>query len=391
MQEYVSFWQGLKTGAANGLGGAGPWRYLRYLRAVLTLSAHCYPAGTRKCWSRRIKMVAMSALRAGAVRPWLRAAGSCALLRRVAAARPLMLERPYRPLCEQGMTFHERARIVLDHYGVMHAALPAAVCERIYLGGGFEWSFADGRYVLRLADSGPNPKEGELAFYWIDTAAGACLTQLSFYFTHGYDGRALFVGGLQGPKGEASRELIRASTKACEGLRPKDAVMEALLGLACHIGARRIEAVSRANHVGRQRHTPRDIQADYESFWQEAHGVVLANGNIEIPVRQPVRDIHEIPSKKRAAWRRKQALAEAIRTRVCQDLDTPGVAVAGFGAAGTPPLAHPVPHPAASAAVPPAPGASPGASPDVPPDVPPGVCPNASLGAALRPVVAVAA
>ncbi|WP_223851602.1 MULTISPECIES: VirK/YbjX family protein [Cupriavidus] len=323
MQEFVPMWQGLvRVREGRGPWGTGPLRYLKYLSAMAMLSAACYPAGTRRCWTRRMRMVALSALREGAVRPWLRSVGSCTLLQRVIAKRPGLLERPYRPLGELGMTFHERASLVADHYGVMHATLPLPVCERIYLDGGLTWKFGDdgegetGRYTLRLGDSGPNPKEGELAFYWVDSATDTCLAQLSFYLTHGYDGPAVFIGGLQGPKGEASREYIRASTKACEGVRPKDAVMEALLALAGHIGARRIVAVSRANHVGRQRNTPREIQADYETFWRESHAVDLPDGNMAIPVLQPVRDIADIPSKKRSAWRRKQAMAEGIRASV---------------------------------------------------------------------------
>ncbi len=115
--------------------------------------------------------------------------------------------------------------------------------------------------------------------------------------------------------GETARERIRIATRACEGLRPKDVVMEALLAFAGHIGARRVTAVSRANHVGRQRHTPREIQCDYEGFWMEYHGTPDAAGNVGIPVRQPERDIAEIASKKRSAWRRKQALAQTVRGR----------------------------------------------------------------------------
>ncbi|RZT30878.1 VirK/YbjX family protein [Cupriavidus agavae] len=316
MQGPVSRVQGLFTARAGGRLGFFAGRYLKYLATMVAVSSFCYPAGSRKWLSRRFKWLAMSALRASSAQPWLRAVASCSLLQRVVAARPLLLEKPYRPLGAWGLGFVERARLVQEHYAVMHAALPVAVCERIYLSGGLEWPFAEGRYTLRLSDPGPNPKEGELAFYWIDNETGASLTQLSFYLRFGAMGPDVFVGGLQGPMNEASREWIRAATKTCEGLRPKDVVMEALLAFASHLGARRIVAVSRANHVGRQRNTPREIQCDYESFWAEYHGVPTPDGNLELPVRQPVRDIAEIASKKRSAWRRKQAVAEAVRTAV---------------------------------------------------------------------------
>lgn len=324
MQEPVSCLQGLLHARAGGFFELLPAQYVRYLVTVASVSTFCYPSGSRKWVSRRVRLVAMSAMLAGVARPWMRAAGSCALLRRVVAAKPLILEKPFRPLGALGMGFRERARLVLDHYAVIHETVPACTCDRIYLSGGLTWQFGDGRYVLRLADSGPNPKEGELAFYWTDTETGACLTQLSFYLRRGAQGPEIFIGGLQGPMNEASRDWIRTATKACEGLRPKDVAMEALLAFAASVGVRRIQAVSRANHVGRQRNTPRDIHADYEGFWMEYHGVPLPDGNIEIPVQQPLRDIAEIPSKKRSAWRRKQAMVESIHMAVGSGLGADG-------------------------------------------------------------------
>ncbi|WP_026035176.1 VirK/YbjX family protein [Cupriavidus sp. BIS7] len=313
MQEPVSYLQGFIHARAGGLLDLYPAYYLRYLTSVASVSAFCYPSGSRKWLTRRARLVTLSAVRASTALPWLQAASSLPLLQRVVVARPLMLEKPFRPLGAQGMGFRDRARFVVDHYTLLEAALPACVCDRIYLAGGLKWWSADGRYMLRLADSGPNPREGELAFYWSDTQAGVCLAQLSFYLRRGDHGAEIFVGGLQGPMGEQSRELIREATKASEGLRPKDLVMEALLALAEAVGVRRVVAVSRANHVGRQRRTPREIQADYEGFWMEYHGTLLADGNIEVPVCQPQRDIAEIPSKKRSAWRRKQAMTDSVR------------------------------------------------------------------------------
>lgn len=319
MQEPVSCLQGLRA-QAGGAFAFLPSRYVRYLRTMASVSAFCYPAGSRKWLSRRVRLMLLSAVLSGAARPWLRAAASCALLQRVVTARPLLLEKPFRPLGAYGMCFAERARLLLEHFAVMHETVPVGVCDRIYLAGGIDWSVADGRYTLRLADSGPNPKEGELAFYWVDNESGNCLAQLSFYLRRGADGVEIYIGGLQGTLHADSLAWIRAATKACDGLRPKDALMEALLALAGRVGARRVVAVSRANHVGRQRNRPREIQADYEGFWMEYHGQRLANGDVEVPVCQPARDIAEIASKKRSAWRRKQALADSIRQSVAHGM-----------------------------------------------------------------------
>lgn len=293
-----------------------PLVYLRYLFTVFAVSAFCYPVGSRKWLRRRLRLVGQSAIRWRAVHGWMAAAGSCELLRHVVTAKPRLLERPFRPLGALGLGFRDRVRFVLEHYSMLHKLVPADLCGRIYLFGGIETLQVDDRYALRLADAGPNIREGELAFYWLDKASGVCLAQLSFYLAQGEDGPELFVGGLQGPAGEASRELIRLATKTCDGLRPKDAVMEALLAFAASVCARRIVAVSRMNHVGQQRRTPRVIHADYDGFWMEADGVALPGGNIEVPVCQPRRDITELPSKKRSAYRRKIERAEAVQATV---------------------------------------------------------------------------
>lgn len=131
-------------------------------------------------------------------------------------------------------------------------------------------------------------------------------------------GRRLFIGGLQGPAGAHCPELIRNATRACDGLRPKDAVMEAVLAFAQALGAHRIVAVSQSNHVGRERYTARRIHADYDGFWMEWGGSALPCGNVALPVVQPVRDLSEVPSKKRSAYRRKLERAASVRAVVQQ-------------------------------------------------------------------------
>lgn len=303
----------------------GPLFYFRYLATLAALSAFCYPPGGKRWRLRRIKLIGRLAFRHAAVRSWLQAVNACTLMQRVAMTKPALLVRPYRPLGAFGLGLRERMRTVLEHYRTMSTLVPLELSERIYVGGGLEFPLGEGRYALCLADSGPNPREGELAFYWRDTASGVCLSQLSFYLAQGKHGVEIFMGGLQGPRGENSRELIRESTKACAGLRPKDAVMEAVLAFAGALQVKRIVGVCRNNHVGRQRNTPREILCDYEGFWIESGGELLAGGNVEIPVNQPRRDVMELPSRKRSAYRRKLAQVESIHASVLDRLAAPGV------------------------------------------------------------------
>jgi uncharacterized protein VirK/YbjX len=48
----------------------------------------------------------------------------------------------------------------------------------------------------------------------------------------------------------------------------------------------------------------------------EAGGQPLPCGNLEVPVQQPARDIQDVPSKKRAAYRRKRERVAGIQAAV---------------------------------------------------------------------------
>jgi uncharacterized protein VirK/YbjX len=101
-----------------------------------------------------------------------------------------------------------------------------------------------------------------------------------------------------------------------QGLRPKDVVMEALLAFAAHVGARRVVGVSRANHVSRQRNTPREILADYEGFGRSttARRLRMATSMCRSASHNAI--LRRFLPRSGRLWRRKQALAEAVRAMV---------------------------------------------------------------------------
>jgi uncharacterized protein VirK/YbjX len=133
----------------------------------------------------------------------------------------------------------------------------------------------------------------------------------SIAFTLGMEGGqpVVLVGALQGSNSELAPEVYRRITHALYGMRPRDLLMVTLKLLCGEFGINRIWAV--ANEF-RQHNSPyfgnshKDkVLVSYNEVWAEHGGVELDNGFFEIPATVRHKDMSEIPTRKRAAYRRR--------------------------------------------------------------------------------------
>lgn len=126
-------------------------------------------------------------------------------------------------------------------------------------------------------------------------------------------GPRVFVGNVQGGRPEAGTDgrcLIRASTRAFEGLRPPHVLLAVLRSLSGLWGIAEIVGVAHDNHL-KGHSASRSaalVRFDYDQFWREAGGTRLADGNWMIPPASMTHSAEEIPSRKRAMYRRRAAL-----------------------------------------------------------------------------------
>ena len=140
----------------------------------------------------------------------------------------------------------------------------------------------------------------------------------SIAFTLGVDaGQPLvFVGALQGSNSEAAQGVYRDITHALHGMRPRDFLMVALKLLCGELGIHRIWAVSSNN---RQHNSPYfgdshkgKVLVAYNEVWLEHGGTALDNGFFEIPAMVRHKDISEIPTRKRATYRRRYQMLDKL-------------------------------------------------------------------------------
>jgi hypothetical protein len=157
------------------------------------------------------------------------------------------------------------------------------------------------------------------------TADGLRVCQLSFSFLH--QGRVM-IGSVQGPpvQDDAAMQGIRDLTRAAEGLRPPHLLVEVLRAL-CRRWGLALSGVDPQHHVKKKwHHSVLAVSFDYRGFWTDLGGCRQGNGQWVLPTQRVQRDLSEIPSKRRAVYRRRADLLAALPFQLQNLPDAPTAA-----------------------------------------------------------------
>ncbi|ELX8380908.1 VirK/YbjX family protein [Providencia vermicola] len=163
---------------------------------------------------------------------------------------------------------------------------------------------------LRLVYS-QYPREGDLTLHLLNEM-GDDIYLMSFSF--GTEGQ-LYICSLQGPSTEQSTEQVKSITKQMHGMRPKNLLMSSIYAVAAFFHCTSIMGISNNCHIKRQH-----LKSSYDHFWQECNGVISADGWYHLPLTEPVRDIESVKSQHRSAFRKREALREAMYQSVLGSL-----------------------------------------------------------------------
>lgn len=218
----------------------------------------------------------------------------------------------------------QRLEVVASHFEVLAGQFPAllllgrdeslTLCELSSHSPGCRlvldrpiWFKREGELVLNLFQS--DLRVASLAFSLCRSQGEVCL----------------FIGAVQGiHKGidsETSLAIYRDLTKDFEGLRPRSLLLEGLKCLARTLGVAHLYAVSDA--CRHHRHTyfgsdkGQDLAANYDVIWLE-HGAIASHHAdfFALPLAAAQRAEQDIPAKKRAMYRRRQALLDNVFARL---------------------------------------------------------------------------
>jgi uncharacterized protein len=292
---------------------SSPIGILEILWRVHRVGRKMHPALTLGAAKHQVLLWMNAATHISTLRHWYGAADNP--LRTLALNRfPLIEGAIYWPYINHTWTMAKRLDVIDRHYrmlGDKASILAEATVQDVELAR-CDVQFPGLRLVLEKAPWFLREGEMVLSIFVADERV------YSVAFTLGMEAGQpmVYVGALQGRNLDNVMEIYRNMTHALHGMRPRDFLLAALKLLSAAIGNPTIWGVSSEyrQHNGRYfagSHQEK-LVADYDEVWTEQGGTVIGNGFSELSATIHYKDISEIPTRKRANYKRRYAMLEKL-------------------------------------------------------------------------------
>jgi hypothetical protein len=186
------------------------------------------------------------------------------------------------------------------------------------------WADNDSGYSIELTLNLTNPSEGLWRVILTDQSGRgvffACFSVLP--------GPHIFIGAIQGGNSGSGADpltSIRAATKQFAGLRPQCLLLHVLSSIATAWRVNRIIGVSNQNQLTNKtkRRKRAAIRFCYDTYFLESRADASPCGNWDVPLRLPEKAIEDIPSRKRAMYRRRSVIVCNVREQIESTLSVP--------------------------------------------------------------------
>ena len=258
--------------AASGLADAAPRRRWAVAWRILT-------AFTRLSWKRSVLLWLRFLIYPQATFGWWRWMADVVASRGYPLPHDDLLQKPLMKFLAHGLSGTQRLGLLIGHFAIADKILSRESMVRLWQGETLAMGEVQGRgeryrCLLMLADRAGGRHEGVFAVRLVRSRDGATLCTVRFTFIYEDVGQSytFVVGSMQGPRN--AKRLIIDATRDLSGLRPKEAVLMVLQGLAADGRAKQFRAVSRERHPISYRRARRQsmMVSDVDGFWSERCG-----------------------------------------------------------------------------------------------------------------------
>lgn len=238
---------------------------------------------------------------------------------------PFPMEQVTRAFFYNGSTFAERSRLIRYHYEYLERILAPGWTK--YLSTHNQdieiWHYPDDHvnWSAHLVFNGGQRKEGLLSLVMM--MSGSPLYQIMFWINENEKKEsALWIGAMQGPSMENARDIVKETTKLAHRYRTKNLILYMTMALARSLGVEHIYAVSNKgyyamNHIRRNR----KLKTDFGGFWIETGGHIAKDDRFyEIPLVEPRKTMEEVPTRKRAVYRKRFAFQDDVDVQIATNM-----------------------------------------------------------------------
>jgi uncharacterized protein VirK/YbjX len=282
---------------------------------LLSAANHRYPERGTLTIKQRVKLLWRLGRARHQIARWLEQPSNAAL-RHLTESEPWLLAFCVWPYIHAGWSWEERFGAMLEHRRVVDEQLPGLALgenDRHEL-----LSLAEMTAGLRLTldRSGWFFREGSLVFHLL--RHDQRLMSVAFSLACAEGELIAYVGAIQGAGAylQDALEVYRQLTKVLHGMRPRDFVLAVFQSFAGALGVKRLLCVG-DGHRHQRHHYFSDryrkmVYLDYDEVWREHGGRRLASGFFELAVTPALRPLDEVPSRKRAMYRRRYLMLAAL-------------------------------------------------------------------------------
>lgn len=283
------------------------------LARLWTISASIFHRPGWRSAVRRIGFMALLLPQLGRVGRWLRCAGN-PLLSAEMHSSPFVLRAMHRPYVNKDWNLAQRLEAIEQHY---LALLDRAALLNLAGTQYFDLLRLGPEYQdLRVVVDRPGWMRGEgevsVSLFHRNNRVYAAM----FLIAGEPPNRRLVIGAFQGWSNAAAKEIYVQLTHALHGLRPRDFLLDLLKMVAESIGCIQIWGVADANHRATHALVRTEKHVSYDEVWREHGGQLNGQGFYVMPAELRLREIGQVPSKKRAQYRRRYELLEELRQQI---------------------------------------------------------------------------
>lgn len=264
-------------------------------------------------WQAKARFLVQSYLHAEAMSPILNARpGTC--LHRYVQERPDTVGFLVWPYQCASWGPSKRLRRLVEHFQILDEVgqpFPFAVEDKLLL-----WDLGALAPGVRIILDQPKWlfREGMLA---INLFCGDHRAySLAFSLYREGRGAGAFIGGLQGRNTGDALERYKELTKSFHGMRPRDLLLDCFRMIVPALKAQRILAVADNHRYLRHPYFGggKDADhADYDAIWVDRGGARVDASHFELPLALSFRSLDEVPSKKRAQYRRRNEMLQGLQ------------------------------------------------------------------------------